>query len=475
MATRPPVPTDVVVVFLAYDGVWQPKIWKLWLEKAVQLPEYSKLHLMVHAPEETKKEGSFEKEYDINRFSEGDPIRFERTGWCEMSIVTETLKAFQKAYLHMAAAATPDAQVHYYLVSGACIPVKPVRLFFRTPYVTILRMFSNTTLTHSQWSAFTHPAIQYLLDVSIQPGRTLKGNNDLSDLFAETVLAFNSWYGLKKYCPDEYVIGNLLYPFLKKERFFPKDLFTIHQWKVHSGNTMWDSICCDASPITWKNANKTYDIRDLGSGFTLNRYGVNDELYASLSTLLLYSRMYPNLDLKASRVLFPLGFFMRKISRALPFKSIRKVLELIYSNEPNIEAVSAMFEKQRKKDLTRPRGKYDETLREETTLPKPPSLSNTDNDVVSLFSEDTILLDAIKRAFINEEFRPARSLFYQPLRDAGFKITRMEDTMTKDDPRSNKNAVFQEMIDKAMQHHQMGQQGRGRQRRHQRQRVWITA
>lgn len=452
------VPTDVVIVFLAYDGVWQPNVWKLWLEKAAKLPQYSKVHLMVHAPEKTKKEGSFEKAYDINRFPEGDPIRFERTGWCEMSIVIETLKAFQKAYLHMAAmtATATDARVHYYLVSGACIPVKPVRLFFITPYCTVLRKFGEN-FSHSQWMTLTHMAMKYLLETSIRPGRMLKSNDDVSDTFVETYLMFNCWNGLKKYCPDEYMIGNLLYPLLSKNKALWIDAVTMHQWKVHSGDTFMDSICCDGSPITWKSANKTYSLRDMGSGFTLDKYGVNDELHGSLPTLLLYSRMYPNLDLKASRAQMPTGFFMRKMSRSLPFKTIRKTLDVIYTNEPNIEMVQSLFEKQRLKDLKRPKGDYKETLREETTLPKTPSPPKP--EPTSLFARVGISAP-LKHVYLNGRDASARALFYQPLRDAAFDILRMEDTLVQGDIQ-HKDAKLQEFIDT----HLKMEGGRGRQRR----------
>lgn len=478
--------TDAVIIFLAYDGVWQPNIWKLWLKKSAHLPQASHMHLAVHAPEELKKNKRFEKKYDINRFSEGDSIQFEKTGWCKMSIVIETLKAFQKAYLHFEANKDTYPRVQYYLVSGACIPVKPLKMSVIVPYVTSLRVFGNN-YSHSQWMSLTHPVMGHLLNESIKPETILKTNNDLTDNFVDIYLSFHCYN--KKYCPDEFMIGNLLAPILNKNKIVWRNRVTMHQWKVDSGNAYTNNAFCDGSPITWKDADKTYNLRDVGSGFTMDIYGVENKLYASVRTLLLYSRMYPNIPLKEEgnvqmnlevygdyvgvalksklridskedythrRPLMPLGFFMRKISRSLPYKKIKPILDMIYS-EGNFKAIRDAFIHQRHKDIKRVRGDYKETLREDTILARSPSSPpRTDVGFFSGISKSII------NVFTDANEAPVRALFYKPLRDANFDIQKMEDAMTQGDSRF-KDVVIQEKIDNYRKTHI--QQTGGRRRR----------
>jgi hypothetical protein len=465
------LPTDAVIIFLAYDGVWQPNIWKLWLRKAAHLPEASHMHLAVHAPEEMKKNKRFEKKYDINRFPEGDSIQFEKTGWCKMSIVIETLKAFQKVYLHFEANQEKYPRVQYYLVSGACIPVKPLKMSLIVPYITSLRVLGNN-YSHSQWMSLTHPVMGYLLKESIKPKTILKTNNDITDNFVDIYLSFNC-YNNKKYCPDEFMIGNLLAPILNKNKIVWRNRLTMHQWKVDSGNAYTNNAFCDGSPITWKDADKTYNLRDVGSGFTMDIYGVEKKLYASIRTLLLYSRMYPNIPLKEEgnvqmnlevygdyvgvnltaklridskedytqkRPLIPLGFFMRKISRSLPYKKIKPILNLIYS-EGNYKAIRDAFIHQRRKDIKRVRGDYRETLREDTILARSPS--SPPKTEVGFFSG---ISRPILNVFTDVNDAPVRAFFYQPIRDANFDIQKMEDAMTQGDSRF-RDVVIQEKID----------------------------
>ena len=159
---------DVVIIILAHSGVSQPKAWEMWYNSAKDDVKKT-VTLMVHSPDKYQTDkNSFESKYSINRFNSGSKIIFEETEWCNISIVYETYKAFQKAYEHM----KNKNFSMYYLVSGACLPIKPVENLLMREYGSSIYFIDKCS--HSQWISLSKRVVRLLLNNSI-----LHDENDL--------------------------------------------------------------------------------------------------------------------------------------------------------------------------------------------------------------------------------------------------------------------------------------------------------
>lgn len=418
---------NVVIVMLAHNGVFQPDAWRMWYENASKEVQQN-ITLMVHSPSTYQRSSGskhrFEKEYSINRFNDSPKIKFETTKWCDISIVYETYKAFQKAYFTM----KDKPLCIYYLVSGACLPTKPAEEILIAPYYSTIHF--NDNYSHSQWISLSQRVLRLLLNHSI---REVNGSSYMTSIqyFSDECVDFylSMYCYSSKYltCPDEFLMGfflkylSSLSLYLDDERTIPFNIqaihpkkITIHQWKAHTGNVHLDSIVCDASPITWRNVTKTYLIRDLGSGFIKEKYGRTNNLhYASLPTLLYFCRLQES------------GFFMRKIDRSIPFETLKPYLNTIYSTETTTPELQAAFDKEYKKDETRPLGEWNETSRDcvNDTVSEPAKTESIDDEdmdwglgkpsiarsIISLYHENTklnihlrtLLLDRLREAHMD--------------------------------------------------------------------------
>lgn len=214
-------PERFVLLFLAHNGVHNASVWEYW--KSFAPP--SIVTFCVHAPPVVPVGQSFCDQYRLDS-------QWEPSGWCQPSIVRETVKALD------ATCALFKGKVVINLVSGTDIPVKPYTFLFSN------RLYESVLPSH-QWFSLT-----------IDDARLVVAR-----------LKHNEWYGLtdlikkdERGCPDEYVIqraARALRIFYNTTKFYTID------WR--------DKEVGAESPAEWKSM---HDVKDV---MPMCLYGVTFE------------------------------------------------------------------------------------------------------------------------------------------------------------------------------------------------------
>ena len=352
----------VVMVFLAHDGVTQPKVWNLW--KDIDSEFSSRIHFCVHVPLEVRKSSIFDSEHGLD-------IEFGPTAWCNASLVHEHVRALQSSmFLH------GDDKTMYFMTSGADIPIKPSRHFFES-YETLLSItnYEKPTSYNSQWMAFTAAdAATYVREYVTSPdGKPTESfNKD----------AVKSWCShptneiMSTGCPDEMMVSMLL----KRNKFVDFRTPKMLTWEV-----IWTNDLGSTSPINWYSSHLLFPhvqtklppdggnyCQIPGAECEFDKIRINLAPVFQVFAPNAYGRRYmPVRHIGFKRVLCfyrisALGFLMRKVTKAMDFDDIEWLYRLIFSQDTN--AVVAQLDREiaedsKNTDLANPRMFARETQR----------------------------------------------------------------------------------------------------------------
>jgi hypothetical protein len=112
---------NVIILFLAYEGVNQPEFWETWKNKS-SYPE--NITFVVHSPEDPKTGKDFCEKYNIGFYN-------PNTNWCGSSLIYVFLQNIGKIVDKCASGKSYDpSKTCIYLVSGSDIPIVPADALF---------------------------------------------------------------------------------------------------------------------------------------------------------------------------------------------------------------------------------------------------------------------------------------------------------------------------------------------------------
>ena len=312
----------------------QPRVWDLWQKKAPSLRRH--IHFCVHAPQETLRADPFSARHSLH-------IDFGPTAWCHASLVYEHVRALRVALLRHG-----DRKCKFYMVSGADIPAKPPQNFFED-YETIIGISKRATGQfhyNSQWMGFTTAdAVKVVGEYLVFPG------DSPSAAFNEDVLSATCPRPeLKEMrgCPDELVITRLVERGGLTDYHRPRTLC----WEVAWTST--DGISNQSSPVNWYSSEVLFpqlttktpaekgicgpgepcEFLDLVKLHKAHKVSVplhNPRTYPSWGVQTL-----PFVGFKRMMCVFRLckvGYTTRKVTRDMPFESLRWFYDLIYSQD----------------------------------------------------------------------------------------------------------------------------------------------
>ena len=237
---------QVVIMFLAHDGVKQPDMWEAW-RKTCQ----KQVQFIVHANPDTDDKNAFAKQYGIFPTSK----RVYPTRWADPSLVFAT-----QVLIREAVARFPKAEM-FYLVSGADIPIRPVEFLLKLETVCRMQCLPGKTvfsklkkqeqkqivptkkwrisdfIEHPQWIALNHIGAQTIASFDFT----------LFNVCTKFIAEYQERTGEQLAVPDEYYIGSAL-----KHTFRVKKI----NW---TKNVNCDSLLVlalreketDASPLNW--------------------------------------------------------------------------------------------------------------------------------------------------------------------------------------------------------------------------------
>ena len=143
---------DVVILFLAHEGVTQPGWWELALNNA---SNKAKIAFKVHSPLVPKYGKTFCNKYHIGFYD-------ETTSWCNANLVLVQLEAMKAITLEY-----PDREIIVYLVSGYDIPLYNLDVLFKNVnYKNTKICIIQNNICH-QWMALNSTDINALYKILI--------------------------------------------------------------------------------------------------------------------------------------------------------------------------------------------------------------------------------------------------------------------------------------------------------------------
>jgi len=141
-----------VLLFLAHDGVYHPQIWEIWKQESLKLVPNTEILFKVHAPSTANHHLDFCTEYLILNTDTGTKLSFGNSGWCDLSLVWQYIKALHFVLLDPIIRAEQNVKIC--LVSGADIPFKSGAKVFNEAFFHT-DQFCNFEEGHSQWISVT--------------------------------------------------------------------------------------------------------------------------------------------------------------------------------------------------------------------------------------------------------------------------------------------------------------------------------
>lgn len=177
-----------VLLFLAHDGIYHPLIWELWKQESLKLLTNTEIVFKVHAPSTCNHHLDFCTQYSIINTDTGSKLNFGNSGWCDLSLVWQYIKALH--YVLEDPMIRDEPMVKICLVSGADIPFKNGAKVFHDSFFRT-DQFCNFQEGHSQWISVTKETALKLDD------EFYKNKSKFRQLYQKMVVKeFDS-------CPDE--------------------------------------------------------------------------------------------------------------------------------------------------------------------------------------------------------------------------------------------------------------------------------
>jgi len=332
----------VVLVFLAHDGITQPKVWELWHNMC---SFRDNLKFFVHCPIDKVPESTLFNRLDLS---------FGNTAWCQPSLVFEHLRAIKKTMqtLHF----NSETECLYCLVSGTDIPLRNADCLFNCKYETMIRMLypqywnyvgypSYSHLKHSQWMVLASSEANIIINECI------KDDYSATSEFKKYVMDILCYSQGFKSCPDETIIGRILFD--KMQNGVPVNmnvqaLNNIITWDARAIRDSYPWLQAGSyhnSPIEWYSPDVVVPVNvNNFPGMELDEETIQPRLEVGFSRYHRYSHYcamlcYFNLqhDSKNPTNTLPGGVFFRKVTRDMPFESLEYLYRLLFSgNNPEI-------------------------------------------------------------------------------------------------------------------------------------------
>jgi hypothetical protein len=141
-----------VLLFLAHDGVYHPQLWETWKQQSLKLLTNTEILFKVHAPSTVNHNLDFCTQYAILNADSGSKLNFGNSGWCDLSLVWQYIKALHHILQDPIIQAQEDVKIC--LVSGSDIPFKNGAKVLNEPFFHS-DQFCNFQEGHSQWISIT--------------------------------------------------------------------------------------------------------------------------------------------------------------------------------------------------------------------------------------------------------------------------------------------------------------------------------
>jgi hypothetical protein len=363
-------PHKVAIVFLAHDGILQPNVWKLWHEMCSYRDH---LYYFVHCPEHLRPTDPL-----FNYI----PAPIGPTGWCQTSIVYEHLRALKMSMYAISRtqhSTEEPIQCLYCMLSGSDIPLRSADFLFECEYKTRFKFTYDGYISHvsyNQWMILAQYEANLIVNYSLTDDYTA------TDKFITQVLKFLCGKRKLQDCPDELLIGNILYTILSevdssllnnKQLFYNKynGLITL----LFKGLTTQLEYMgyTKTSPINWYTYNRIIAIENATQYISSDRQHpfykrqTNDKIiksdtefdedtpnnnffYTHFLALIYYCNLYIN---SSKRELFSSvstlvpeserAMFFRKVSKEMPFDEIAMFYRTLYSK--NTHEISNTYHK----------------------------------------------------------------------------------------------------------------------------------
>ena len=321
--------TRACIVFLAHDGIHQPRAWLLWRSLSGETIDF-----VVHSPRGVPVPDGFEP----------SDVDFGPTAWCESSLVYEHLKALKIALYRR----RRHPRTLYFMLSGAHVPVRPAAAaleryedlvpWFISPENERAGMDSRDRFGHSQWLALTRESAERVVSFYIKPGLAA-----FTEMSAENACSSDT----VRQCPDNFFIGRALGAKGEKRKIMAEPRPLTHNQQ---------------SPANWYSADVTVLLTEdepceMSELDAKVRWMEHSWSGVSIHTLLAYVRKYGTC------------LFCRKVLRICVLDE--SILGILYSDESAF--LGRVLAAEMKRDATRRRADPDILVRPPTFVQAYPS------------------------------------------------------------------------------------------------------
>ena len=362
-------PHKIAIVFLAHDGISQPNVWRLWHEMCTYKEH---LYYFVHCPEDLRP---------TDPLFNWIPAPIGPTGWCQTSIVYEHLRALKMSMygISQTSHSIEPIQCLYCMLSGSDIPIRSADFLFECQYKTRFKFTYDGYTSHisyNQWMILAQDEANLIVNYSLNDDFTA------TDKFITQVLKFLCGKRKLQDCPDELIIGNILYTILSE---IDSSLLTNKQpfYNKYNGliTLLFKGLTTEykymrytrTSPINWYTYNRIIPIENANQYIYSDRQHpfykrqTNDKIkksdteidedtpnntffYTHFLALIYYCNLYIN---SSKRELFSSvstlipeserAMFFRKVSNEMPFDEIAMFYRILYSK--NTDEILSQYHK----------------------------------------------------------------------------------------------------------------------------------
>lgn len=330
---------NVVLVFLAHDGITQPKVWELWHSMCSYK---DRLHLYIHCPNEHNPASALFKKV---------ALPFGTTAWCQASLPFEHLRAIKFAMSNLKFNSATECL--YCMVSGTDVPLRSADCLFECDYSTMIWMHqgnnwtlqpnppSYDTIKHSQWMILASSEANIIIN------ECLKDDYSSTDEFKNYVVEILCHTRGLQSCPDETLIGRILYNKLTKgvPITIKTDGFNnLVTWDPRGikDTDRWLDGKYDLSPVNWYSPNvlipincPNWDLKpmvELDTVRVIKKEGFNiAHRYSHYCALLCIINL--QIDHVSSKNTKPSGMFFRKVAKEMPYDSLEAFYRILFSND----------------------------------------------------------------------------------------------------------------------------------------------